>query len=272
VVPGKKRLGEGKAVQVYVEHGESKFMRFRDNLYHRIILSIDLGDRQDHTAFVVTETRREMRKNKRGQNISVVTSTVRDIQQLPLNIGYDVVAERIHKVFWDERLRLRNPDTGRPIGPTMLVDAGGVGDAICDDFKKDLGVPFVRYKLVRGTATETRHGKLNYTIPRTVMFQQLYAAFHTDRIRIDRRLRGGKVLLNELKGLQVEQNEETGYVRVVHREGEHDDVAISLAAANWWANRKIPAGMRSFLVDGTVVDSVHGVVRKGSQYPEILQG
>jgi hypothetical protein len=38
--------------------------------------------------------------------------------------------------------------------------------------------------------------------------------------------------------LQVERNEETGYVRVVHRENEHDDLAICLAAANWWANRK----------------------------------
>ena len=26
-------------------------------------------------------------------------------------------------------------------------------------------------------------------------------------------------------------------MRVVHREGEHDDMAICLAATNWWANR-----------------------------------
>jgi hypothetical protein len=27
-------------------------------------------------------------------------------------------------------------------------------------------------------------------------------------------------------------------VKVTHREGAHDDKAICLAAANWWANRK----------------------------------
>jgi hypothetical protein len=246
--------------------------RFRDDMYHRVILSVDLGKRQDHTAFVVTETKRQLRKNMRQKNIAALTSTVRDIQQLPLNLGYDAIAEKIHKVFWDERLRLRNSQTGKPIGPTLLVDAGGVGDAVCDDLRRDLGVPFVRYRLVRGTASETRHNRLDYTVPRTVMFQQLYAAFHSERIRIDRRLQGGKILLNELKGLQVERNEETGYVRVVHREGEHDDLAISLAAANWWANCPIPKGTRAFLVDGTVVDTVHGVVKQGNNYPGILQG
>jgi hypothetical protein len=34
-----------------------------------------------------------------------------------------------------------------------------------------------------------------------------------------------KALITELRNLRPEANEETGYVRVVHREGEHDDMA-----------------------------------------------
>jgi hypothetical protein len=237
--------------------------RFRDNAYHRIILSVDLGKRQDHTAYLVTETKRELRKNKRQKNIAVTISTVRDLQRLPLDTDYDVVAQEIHRVFWDDRLWLRHDQSGKHIAPTLLVDAGGVGDAVCDDLRKDLGMPFIRYRLVRGTAAENRHGRLDYTVPRTVMFQQLYAAFHSQRIRIDRRLENAKALLGELKGLQVESNEETGYVKVVHREGQHDDLAISLAAANWWANRPLPQGVRYIGVDGSVVDSVHGVIKRG---------
>jgi hypothetical protein len=234
--------------------------RFRENPYHRIIVSVDLGKRQDHTAFVLTETKRELRKNKRHKNIAVTISTVRDIQRLRLGTDYDVVAQEIHRVFWDDRLWLRHDHSGKRIAPTLLMDAGGVGDAVCDDLRKDLGMPFIRYRLVRGTAAENRHGRFDYTVPRTVMFQQLYAAFHTQRIQIDRRLENAKVLLGELKGLQVESNEETGYVKVVHREGEHDDLAISLAAANWWANRPLPRGTRFIHADGTVFDSVHGVI------------
>ena len=235
--------------------------RFRQNLYHRIILSVDLGKRQDHTAFVVTETKQEVRKNKRTKNIAVTISTVRDIQRLPLDTDYDVVAQEIHRVFWDDRLWLRHDHSGTLIAPILLVDAGGVGEAVCDDLRRDLGMPFVRYRLVRGTAAENRHGRFDYTVPRTVMFQQLYAAFHSERIRIDRRLENAKALLGELKGLQVESNEETGYVKVVHREGQHDDLAISLAAAYWWANRPLPKGVRFIGVDGSVVDSIHGVIK-----------
>jgi hypothetical protein len=242
---------------------EDNTWHFRDNAYHRIILSVDLGKRQDHTALVVTETKRELRKNKRSKNIAVTTSTVRDIQRLPLGTDYDVVAQEIHSTFWDDRLWLRHDQSGELVAPTLLVDAGGVGDAVCDDLRKDLGMPFVRYRLVRGTAAETRHGRLDYTVPRTIMFQQLYAAFQTERIRIDRRLENAKVLLAELKGLQVERNEETGYVKVVHRENEHDDLAIALAAANWWANRPLKRGMRAYYADGTVVDSIHGVIKRG---------
>ena len=158
---------------------------------------------------------------------------------------------------------MRHDQSGKLIAPTLLVDAGGVGDAVCDDLRKDLGMPFIRYRLVRGTAAENRHGRFDYTVPRTVMFQQLYAAFHSQRVQIDRRLENAKALLGELKGLQVESNEETGYVKVVHREGAHDDLAISLAAGNWWANRPLPQGVRAIHADGTVVDSIHGVIRRG---------
>jgi hypothetical protein len=243
---------------------EATSWRFRDDLYHRVILSVDLGKRQDHTAFVVTETKRELRKNKRQKDIAVIVSTVRDIQRLPLDTDYDVVAQRIHSTFWDDRLWLRHDQSGKLISPTLLVDAGGVGDAVCDDLRKDLGMPFIRYRLVRGTAAENRHGRLDYTVPRTIMFQQLYAAFHSERIRIDRRLENAKVLLGELKGLQTETNEESGYIKVTHREGTHDDLAIALAAANWWANRPTPRGTRGYYHDGTVVDSIHGVVKRGS--------
>jgi hypothetical protein len=217
---------------------EDTLTRHRDNDRHKILLSVDLGKRQDFTAFVIAETKPQLRKNKRQGNIAAMVSTVRDIQQLPLNTDYTDVAQRIHNVFWDDRLWLRDGKSGKSIGPTLLVDAGGVGDAVADDLAKELGVPFVRYRLVRGTAQENRHSKLDYTVPRTIMFQQLYAAFQSDRIRIPRHLKHTKTLLAELRGLQVERNEETGYIRVVHRENEHDDLAICLAAANWWANRR----------------------------------
>jgi len=221
---------------------------YRQDSRHEIILSVDLGKQQDFTAFTVSEAMPEARKNTRGRNISVMVVNVRDIQRLPLGTDYDEVAQRVHDTFWDERLWLFGQERAKWMGPTLLVDAGGVGDAVADTLRKNLGVPHIRYRLVRGTAETRRRSRTDYTVPRTVMFQQLYAAFTSDRVRVDPRLRLAKDLIAELKGLQVERNEETGYEKVTHREGNHDDMAICVASTNWWASRRRPQPAR-FITD-----------------------
>jgi hypothetical protein len=85
------------------------------------------------------------------------------------------------------------------------------------------------------------------------MFEMLYAAFTEGRIRITPKLKLSAALIAELRNLQLEANEETGYVRVVHREGEHDDMAICLAATNWWANRPKGQPLRAITDDVTAM-------------------
>ena len=72
--------------------------------------------------------------------------------------------------------------------------------------------------------------------PRSYMFSVLDGAFGSDRIIIDPRLNLAKELTEELQNLQLEQDQETGNSRVTHREGQHDDLSICLAAGNWWAS------------------------------------
>jgi hypothetical protein len=218
--------------------------RYRDDERHKIILSVDLGKQQDYSAFTISEILPEARTNKRNKRTGVVTVNVRDIQRLELGTSYADVAQVIHDLFWDDRLWLLDGRSKRPVAPTLLVDAGGVGDAVCDDLARNLGVRFIRYRLVRGTAGMNRISRGNYTVPRTRMFEMLYGAFTDDRIRINPKLKLAKALVAELRNLRPEANEETGYVRVVHREGEHDDMAICLAATNWWANQPRPKGLR----------------------------
>jgi hypothetical protein len=226
--------------------------RYRESKSRKIILSIDLGKQQDFTAFTISEVLPEVRTNKRNKRAEVKTINVRDIQRLPLGTSYADIAQVIHDVVWDDRLWLIEDRSKRSVPPTLLVDAGGVGEAVCDDLARNLGVGFIRYRLVRGTAGTNRISKGNYTVPRTRMFEMLYAAFTDDRIRINPKLKLAKALIGELRNLQPEANEETGYVRVVHREGEHDDMAICLAATNWWANRPKGQPLRAISDERTV--------------------
>jgi len=232
--------------------------RMRQDPRHKIILSVDLGKQQDFTALTISEAKPEVRKNTRGKSYTAVVVNVRDIQRMPLGTDYETIAHHIHQVFWDDRLWLFWEGKWR--SPTLLVDAGGVGDAVADTLAKSMGLRHIRYRLVRGTAATNRHSPRDYTIPRTVMFQQLYAAFTTNRIKVDPRLKLAKALISELKGLQVERNEETGYERVTHREGEHDDMAICMASTNWWANVPLPGRTRFLGAD-------HPTVKKLLGYP-----
>jgi hypothetical protein len=230
--------------------------RMRQDPRHKIILSVDLGKQQDFTALTISEAKPEVRKNTRGKSYTAMVVNVRDIQRLPLGTDYDDIAKHIHEVFWDDRLWLFWEGKWR--SPTLLVDAGGVGDAVADTLAKTMGLRHIRYRLVRGTAATNRRSARDYTIPRTVMFQQLYAAFTTNRIKVDPRLKLAKALISELKGLQVERNEETGYERVTHREGEHDDMAICVASTNWWVNLPKPRPARFLGPDHPAVAKLLG--------------
>jgi hypothetical protein len=230
--------------------------RMRQDPRHKIILSVDLGKQQDFTALTISEAKPEVRKNTRGKSYTAMVVNVRDIQRLPLGTDYDDIAHHIHEVFWDDRLWLFWEGKWR--SPTLLVDAGGVGDAVADTLSKTMGLKHIRYRLVRGTAATNRHTSRDYTVPRTVMFQQLYAAFTTDRIKVDPRLKLATALISELKGLQVERNEETDHEKVTHREGEHDDMAICVASTNWWVNLPKPRPVRFLGPDHPTVAKLLG--------------
>ena len=119
----------------------------------------------------------------------------------------------------------------------MLVDSGGVGEGVTNDLEKNLGLRFIRYVLTGGTSQTHKLGPRRFSVPRTTVFNLLYGAFADNRIHIDPKLKLAKPLLSELANLRPLMSEETGQVRVVHRSGEHDDMAICLASTNWWANR-----------------------------------
>jgi hypothetical protein len=177
---------------------------------------------------------------RRRERPDLSSPSGRDLRRLPLGTDYTEVAKAIHDLYHDERLWLQERSNRAPVRPELLVDAGGVGDPVCDDLEKYMGLRPIRYKLVRGTSHTTKHKAYNWTVPRSYMFSMLDGAFGSDRIIIDPRLDLANELTDELKNLQLEQDQETGNIRVTHREGQHDDLSICLAAANWWASEPRP--------------------------------
>jgi hypothetical protein len=203
---------------------------------HRMILSVDLAKTIDKTAFTVTEVKPTFRESVSGQRIRLMNFHVHNIRRLEPDRDFQTyadIAKIIHDVYHDKRLWLVK-GSGKEVEPQLLVDAGGVGEAVCDDLEVYMHLRPVRYKLVRGTAHVRQYTLRNWTLPRPLVFQMLDAAFGDDRVAVDPRLALAKDLIDELAGLKLEMNEESGNIRVTHREGRHDDMAISLASTVWW--------------------------------------
>jgi hypothetical protein len=214
---------------------------------HRMVLSVDLAKSIDKTAFTVTEVRPVFRQSAGGQRIRLASFYVHNITRLEPGRDFETyadIARIIHKTYHDKRIWLVKA-SGREVEPQLLVDAGGVGDAVCDDLETYMKLRPVRYKLTRGTSHVHQYSLYNWTVPRPLLFQMADSAFGDDRIAIRPDLKLAKDLIGEFKGLKEDRNEETGNVRVVHREGEHDDMAICLASTVWWTMQPKHGGVKT---------------------------
>jgi len=219
----------------------SNQLRYRENSRHEIIVSCDLGKAQDFSTLVACEAKPVRIERLDGGERIAKQLEVLNIRRLPLGTPYTSVAAAIYNLYHDKRLWLQETCNHAEVRPELVVDAGGVGDPVCDELERHMGMKLIRYKLVRGTtATTAQYKGRHWTVPRSRMFSMLDGAFSSHRIIIDPRLALAKELTEELKNLKIEQDEETGYVRVTHREGAHDDLSIALAAANWWVNEPRP--------------------------------
>jgi hypothetical protein len=225
-------------------------VRYKEARLHEMIISVDLAKSIDFSTYAICEAMPKSVTDARGQSITMMTLKVVNLQQIPRNTDYTDVAQIIHDVFYDKRTWLQTKFTHRMIKPSLLVDAGGVGEGVCDTVSRYMGLRPIRYKLVRGTSRVIRHDYFNWTVPRPYLVSLLDGAFGSDRVIVDPRLRHAPTLIEELGRLQLEQNEETGTIRVTHREGEHDDLAIAVGAANWWAHQPERPGRPYVLVDG----------------------
>ncbi len=146
---------EAKARSSVRETDLTDMSRYRDDRRHQIVISLDLGLRQDYSAFTISETKPEAFTNVRGVRRESMHVWVRDIQRFPLGTGYDEVAQAVHALVYDPRLWLVEGKSGGRVYPTLLVDSGGVGEGVTNDLEKNLGLKFIRYVLTGGTSQTT---------------------------------------------------------------------------------------------------------------------
>ncbi|MGA7075850.1 MAG: hypothetical protein WBZ42_04805 [Halobacteriota archaeon] len=196
-------------------------------------MGLDLGQVRDYTALAIlghvefwkktTETNEREHLEKREHEWHLG-----HVDRLPLGTSYQDVAKHIKSII------RQFEHEGR--GITLIVDATGVGRPVIDSLKEE-GLKPVPVTITPGLNVSYSDGE--WHVPKRDLISAAIVMLGKKELRIAPGIKYKDTLIRELQNFQVEINVATGHDSyAAWREGEHDDLVLSLALACWWALRK----------------------------------
>jgi hypothetical protein len=187
---------------------------------HQFFIGLDLGQAQDYTAISIVEVIPE----KKGENV-IKNFQIRYLHRFPLGTPYPDIVGSVKKI-------VDSLDRGE-----IVVDATGVGRPVVDLLKKE-GIHPTEV-LIHGGDSTTNTGSL-WRVPKRDLVCTLTVAFQTGRLKIASALPEAKTLIDELLNFKVKINLKTAHDSYeAWREGQHDDLVLSVALACWAGNNNI---------------------------------
>lgn len=172
------------------------------------IIGLDLGQANDFTAIVLLE---------QHENELHVTHLERHIKK-----PYTQIAAHVIALF--RALEAKGPCE-------LVLDLTGVGRGVADMLAE---VKPVRVS-IHGGQTVT-NSDMQYNVPKRDLIAALVVEFEGQTIKIASSLELGAVLAQEALNLKAKITQ-TGHTELAAdwRTNEHDDLALALACAVWWA-------------------------------------
>ncbi len=211
------------------------------------IVSVDLGQARDFTAISVLERTTKTEPGKRDpltwQPVQQAYLDVVHIERMPLGTSYPQVVERVKDIV--ETLALKSYSYAGRV--RLVVDATGVGRPVMD-LLKDANLP-ANLTGVTITAGERETFSGEYVgVPKRILASRLVVAFQRNEVRIARSLSLGDLLVKELLNFRVRVTTKGNDVYEGDwREGQHDDLVLSLALGVW-LDKRPRTGFRSELI------------------------
>lgn len=199
-------------------------------------VGLDLGKVFDYSAISILE--------REGRNY-----TVKHLERLPIEMDYPSQVEHVYARMHKKPLE-RNE--------TMLaIDHTGVGIAVFDMFiargLNPIGITihggssitWVKKKNSKSLPNKAR-------VPKRDLVTLLLVLSQNGRLKISKKLKLAPILTEELQDFKVRISEKTGHDSYgAWREGEHDDLILSLACALWAAeNQPYPTPKARFVYTG----------------------
>ena len=184
------------------------------------VLGLDLGQAQDYTALTAVEV---------VPDASAHRSRVyhcRHVERMALGTPYTAVADRVRAVQRTEPLA--SAETA------VVADTTGVGAPVFE-MLRGAGVTGLRGVTIHGGGSVSREGS-TYRVPKRDLVSCLQVLFQSGRLKLAEGVAEAAVLRHELVNMKAKVNLATGHdTYEAWREGDHDDLVLSLAMACWYA-------------------------------------
>jgi len=140
------------------------------------------------------------------------------LQRLPLNTDYVEQVRTIRGIYAELKAKCGGP------APVLVLDATGVGEPVCD-LCQGQGLNPVRIWFSGGNRVTSRPN--GFTVPKGEIVGALHRAIGRRELKISAAIPEAATLIEEATRMEAVQNP-SGHIRYSHREGEHDDLVLSV--------------------------------------------
>lgn len=202
------------------------------------IIGLDLGFAADYSAISVLD--RELRTVGERDPVRGVESedhyTAIHLERPPLKTPYPDVIATVKRTVDHPRLNLH----GRP---DLVVDATGVGRPVIDMLRA-AGLEPIPVTITAGQQVTIGDDGF-WRVPKRILVSAMAIALQTGRLHVRSKLALAKVLTTEMLAFKVKINTHANESYEAWREGDHDDLVLSVALAVWWGERHTAGGWTS---------------------------
>ena len=197
------------------------------------LIGVDLGQQQDFSAITITEKvliQKDITAlpDQDPEKIYDTRYNLRFIERPDLGTPYPDVVDRVRGIC-------ENPVISRD--HTLIVDATGVGRPVIDLMRRE-GLQPVPILITGGYKVAHDQITGEYSVPKRDLAFALQVVFQAQRIKIADGLQLADVLSLELQNFRMKIDRKTSHDSYeAWREGEHDDIVLSVAMAIWYGEK-----------------------------------
>jgi hypothetical protein len=218
-------------------------------------VGLDLGQSQDYTALTVLETipqsaieevvrvEGNMTYRKMAKVEKPTHYHCRHLERYELGTLYPAIVSKVTTLMQTPALR----------GAKLVVDGTGVGRPVVDMFRA-AGLKPVAVLITGGDVVNHEGGY--WRVPKRDLVGAVQVPLQDKRLKFAENLPLASTLIQEMLNFKVKISESAHDSYGAWREGQHDDLILSVMLACWWARRVKPRAMRQY--DGLTGEPIRG--------------